>query len=331
MLNKFHCWRLFCQGCAVVVVCLLGSNTASQELDDICDDDEAIGLCLYEGYFFKIRSTLTPAQDISCQWVWAEGELRFVCEPRFYLEPGYSFTYHPYTFMVHAETRAQRQGRIVFTVDRWIVNTVKRWKNECDSFLKGGPAVLGYDHSQPRSFYEFTEKDCKDIIKVYDAGFTDPVYGGSYLTGFEVIDEPATNWFGRFNPVATGTGKIVVNMGKIEDFYGVYGAGQRALRQTVAHERIHLADWADNSYFDWIEKDGTGKPSREWHRLYKNDETYMWARFIGDKAGPIDPELVWDRMCLNDHVHYYLAGWGHKEIRDGYCFVKIERVGKGRR
>ncbi len=223
--------------------------------------------------------------------------------------------------MVYAETELDRMERIALAEDEWIVKTVRRWKNECDSFLEGGPAVLG---SSPSGMYEFTEDDCEDIIiAVYDAGFTEPV-NGDHLTGFEAIDKPDERYDGRFSTGGKKKGSITINIGRIENEYTFEGEGGRpsweeVTRETVAHERIHLADWADDSEFDWI-------VSQEDHHSAGGhyDQTSRWGRFIGEQADPVAPELDWSRRCLDDQVSYFLSGWGHHtKVRAGYCLVRM--------
>ena len=55
MVNKFHYWGLFCTGCVIVVVCFLSFTPVSGDEVMCEEDDEDIGVCLYEGWFFKVR------------------------------------------------------------------------------------------------------------------------------------------------------------------------------------------------------------------------------------------------------------------------------------
>ena len=164
MFNKFHRWGLFCHGCAVAVVCLLFCNTAVGDV--ICDeDDEDIGVCLYEGWFLISENSPTIVEDISCEWVLREGVRRFECEPIDYTINLVNSYFWPYTFMVYAETDLDRVERIALTVDNWIVETVTRWEEECNRYIyMGEPAVRGNDGKK------LTPDECLVIIMVYDAG-----------------------------------------------------------------------------------------------------------------------------------------------------------------
>lgn len=320
MFHKFRCWGQCCKGCAVAVVCLLGFNTASGDV--MCEDDEENGLCLYEGWFYRVEIIPTTVEDISCRWVVVEDEARFVCVTVNYTSVLLGARFYPFTFIVHAETEAQRMTRIAFAVDNWIVETVTRWAEECDSFLEGGPVVVGYDPAKANGEYEFTATECRELIEVYEAGFADPVHG-SHLTGYHVLDD-LDERAGEFKPDGneSGKGAIFINIGKIE-VYQKPKNWEAKTREVVAHERVHLADWTD-SHFHWVYIDSEGNPSQYLHDLLQNDKTYRWGRFIGERAGPITPAVDWSRTCLDHQVSYYLAGWGHhNQVREGYCFVKM--------
>lgn len=145
---------------------------------------------------------------------------------------------------------------------------------------------------------------------------------GDHLTGFEAVDNPESERYGSFTTKGKKKGSITINIGLIEDKAKTPTRGpewrEGQTRETVAHERIHLADWAENSEFDWIIS------LENHHGIYGYlDRTSRWGSFMGERAGRIFPQLGWSRMCLDDQVSYFLSGWGHhNEIRDGYCIVR---------
>lgn len=321
MFNNFHHWRLFGTGCAVTVGCFLSFNITSGDLKDLlCKDDEEKGLCLYEGWFYTIDEVPETTAELSCQWVEVAGEPEFVCTLKGYTFSSLYVNYHRYTYMVHAETRAQRHARIVAAADNHIVQTVTSWQKECESFLKGGPVVEGYGPLEPNGYYEFTVDDCEDIIEVYNDGlFAEPA-NGSRLTSYKVVDLPDADYYGRFfrDPPEDNqwVGRIHINFGKIEEV-PLEGNENRNLvtNGTVAHERVHLSDWLPDGDLDWI-------LSEQLHKYTRTDKTYRWGEFIGEKAGPLT--LYWGRMCLDNQISYYLEGWGHyNELPAGYCLVGI--------
>ena len=237
------------------------------------------------------------------------------------MEPkSYTVTFwFPYTIMVLAETDAERIERIALRADKHIVETVNRWHYECKLWLGGVPQLppTGYDIKTSSYSYEFTVRNCEDIEALYNSGFAYSV-GVGILTGFKAINEPdnpAAGWFD------SNTGEIVINIGLIEkESKKLKLDKNEAIKEIVAHERVHLADWGDNGEWDWVIEKNIKK-----HNTLAgiDDQTYQWGRFIGERAGPFAPPLDWSRGCLEDKVRYYFAGWGHhNEIREGYCIVK---------
>ena len=313
MVNKFHYWGLFY---VIAVVCFLSFTPASGD-EVMCEkDDEDTGVCLYEGWFFLVE-TLPSADQISCSWGELNDKPAFLCKYIHNPASTLSIEWIPYTFMVLAETEEVRLNRIAVAVDKHIVTIVKRWKEECDKFLAGGLPIIGATKT-------FTVDDCNNIIKVYNAGFTEPLSyaDDSRLLEFKAVDEPDGGYLGRFywphyNENGRRAGKIRINIGLLE----TYENRDYRIRRTVAHERIHLADWIDNGVMQWF---APGKS----HELFDLDKTHRWAKFIGEQAGPFP--LHWERACSNDdhRVEYFLAGWGHhNEVREGYCFVKMVLTG----
>ena len=323
MVNKFHYLALF-------VWCVNLSCTSVSGDAVMCEEeDEDTGVCLYEGWYYIIDNIETTEINIWCRWDELDGEPAFLCE--WHVDPeSYTIAFwQPYTFMVLAETDAERIERIALRADKHITGEVSKWYSACKNWLASashGPT--GYDIKTFSYSYNFTHDDCEDIKALYNAGFSHPV-GVGILTGFKAINEPDNTAGGWFD---SNTGEIVINVGRIEKYveeaYKVHGLKldkNEIIKEVVAHERVHLADWTDNSYWDWVEDNSL---TVHHSPAGKDDWTYRRGRFIGERAGPFDPELVWSRMCLEDNVRYYFAGWGHhNEVRAGHCIVKVVTTG----
>ena len=242
-------------------------------------DDTDTGVCLYEGWYIWVE-TLPSADQISCSWGELNDEPAFLCKYIHNPASMLSIEWIPYTFMVLAETDEYRMNRIALAADKHVVETVTRWKYECERFIwREGPFVRAYDKNTSSYSYKFDQDECEMIIEVYDAGFTEPV-NGSKLTGFHVVDDLDRS-HGWFTSNSDGTGEITINIGRIEEEYSSAPKRDEVTRVVVAHERIHLADWLDDGDWDWI-------LSWEHHHspygIY--DETYERGEFIGEKAGP---------------------------------------------
>ena len=336
MINKISLLGIL--GVVTIGGLLISFTPANSSVDDLmCEkNDKKTGLCIVEGYFLRIKTVWSNTDDIECSWVWQHDWERgwlprwFCCDVTYTTSQRKKATWYRYTFLVEAETEEVRRQRIADAVDDHIVTTVKRWNAECDSWEKGGPPVIGYDFFE--GTYPFTEDDCNNIEMLYDGGFTEPysLLDDSRLLEFKAVDWPDSSRLGEFewphyNEDDHRAGKIRINIGKLEAYEYRNTPGKEIweyrdyrIKRTVAHERVHLADWLDNGLMQWF-------VPGEMHELFDLDQTHQFAKFIGERAAPFYP--YWERVCLKNKMRRYIAGWGLDvdEIVTAELYCIVER------
>ena len=216
---------------------------------------------------------------------------------------------------IQGESGLERMNRIIQTVDDHVVQGVKRLKELCElEDGEGNPVDL---HKKETAFQTL----CRRLNRAYEGLTTPP--NGDHLR--ELENRYLVLW-GQQNNLDLSADTVGV-MYKIKNLWGGKRRGNIYLDianierladeqlwdeetvETIAHERIHLADWMDDGFDNW-----SGNPHGPGDAIYDQGKNLRNSLL---RSG-----VEWSRICPEREGYLWkLPGWGHDFTDPNYCRI----------